>query len=136
MQALTPYVCFNGNCREAMNFYKEVFEGKLELMTWADGPHKDVSTGDPNKIMHGMLTNGSFNLMASDNPEGKAKFGDNVQLTINCESVPHIEKLFKALGTGGKTVMPLDNTFWGARFGMLTDKFGIYWMLNCPLEKK
>lgn len=136
MKALTPYLSFNGNCREAMNFYKEIFGGNLEMMTWADAPPGSCADGAKDKIMHACLTNGAFNLMAADNPEKETQIGDSVHLTLNCESVAEIDKLFELLGTGGKTVMPLDNTFWGARFGMLDDKFGFHWMLNCPWEDK
>jgi PhnB protein len=141
MKPLTPYLSFSGNCREAMNFYKEIFGGNLELMIWGDAP-PDACGGEKakeamrDKIMHGCLTNGSFNLMAADIPQGEPKMGDSVQLTINCESVEEIDGLFKTLSAGGKTMVPLDNTFWGARFGVLTDKFGFHWMLNCPLEEK
>ena len=139
MKALTPYLSFNGNCREAMNFYKEIFGGKLEIMTWAEAPPE--SCGDDqksnealkDKIMHSCLTNGSFNIMASDLPQGEPKMGDSVQLTINCESTDEIDKLFELLASSGTTLMPLDNTFWGARFGIVKDKFGFHWMLNCNL---
>lgn len=142
MKPLTPYLSFSGNCREAMNFYKEVFGGKLEMMTWAEAPPESCGDGPKtnealkDKIMHGCLTNGDFCLMAADSPQGEPKMGDSVHLTVNCESIDEIDKLFKLLGTDGKTVMPLDNTFWGARFGIVVDKFGFNWMLNCPLEEK
>lgn len=141
MKPLTPYLSFNGNCREAMNFYKDVFGGKLEVMTWGDGPPE--ACGGPenrerlkDKVMHGCLTSGSLTIMASDTPQGELNVGDNIQLCVNCESDSEIDKLFKELGDGGKTIMPLDNTFWGARFGVVVDKFGISWMLNFQLEGK
>lgn len=142
MKPLTPYLTFSGNCREAMNFYKEIFGGKLEVMTWADAPPEscgdDLKTNHAlkDKIMHSCLTNGAFSLMASDTPQGEPNIGDSIHLTVNCESTHEIDRLFKLLTTGGKTIVPLDNTFWGARFGVAVDKFGFHWMLNCPLEEK
>ena len=140
MKSLIPYLFFNGNCREAMNFYKECFGGTLELMTYGDTPEgacggPEVSEADKNKIMHGCLTEGDFTMMASDNPMGAPVVGDNISISIQCESIPQTQKLFNALAEGGEIKMPLADAFWGAHFGMLTDKYGFHWMLNCPLEK-
>ena len=138
MKPLIPYLFFNGNCREAMNFYKQCFDGELQLMTYADAPADENCNSKgakDNEIMHASLTNGIFMLMASDWPEGGAKQGNNVSLNINCQSIAEIEKLFKALAADGEVVQALTDTFWGARFGMLVDKFGIHWMLNCELKK-
>lgn len=137
MKALTPYLFFNGNCREAMNFYQSCFGGNLEVMTNADAPKDACPNGMeliPEQIMHACLTHSDFMLMASDNPTGKSNVGDNISLSINCTSIQQTEKLFKALSAGGKSTMPLADTFWGSHFGMLTDKYGFHWMLNCPLD--
>lgn len=137
MKALTPSLFFNGNCREAMNFYQSCFGGNLEIMTNADAPEGGCP-GDmklvPDQIMHACLTQGDFILMASDNPMDKPKVGDNLSLSINCSTIQQTEKLFKALSVGGKVTMPLADTFWGAHFGMLIDKYSFRWMLNCPLD--
>lgn len=107
-------------------------------MTNADAP-KDACPGGmelvPEQIMHACLTNGDFVLMASDNPMDKPKHGDNLSLSINCTSIDQTKKIFEALGAGGKITMPLADTFWGAHFGMLVDKYGFRWMLNCPLSQ-
>jgi PhnB protein len=121
-----------------MNFYKQCFGGDLELMTYADGP-EDACQGDDaqsakDKIMHACITNGNFVLMASDNPKDAPILGDNISISINCESIPQTQKLFQALSSGGKVIMPLADTFWGAHFGMLKDKYDFNWMLNCPLK--
>lgn len=136
MKTLIPYLIFNGNCREAMNFYKQCFDGELELLTFSDSPidMKDKGT-DKNQIMHATLKNKAFSLMASDWPGGTANVGNNMQLNIECETKKEIESLFEALSDKGKIVQPLSDTFWGAHFGMLIDKFGIHWMLNYPLQK-
>lgn len=136
MKPLTPYLFFGGNCREAMTFYKDCFGGELQVMTYEQGPEETCAPGEAEKdrIMHACLTNGDFVLMASDNPSGAPNNGDQVSITVNCESTDETDALFKALGDGGKVVMPPDNTFWGAYFAMLTDKYGFNWMLNCQLE--
>jgi PhnB protein len=141
MKALTPYLIFNGNCREAMEFYKQCFGGTLEMMTFADAPEEACPGGSKpteetrDKIMHAMLTNGDLMLMASDNPMGAPVVGDNISISIHPQSISETDKLFKVLSEGGKVTMPLANTFWGAYFGMLVDKYGFHWMLNCRLEK-
>lgn len=138
MKALTPYLFFNGNCRDAMEFYKTCFGGTLEMMTNADAP-KDAHQGnmklEPNQIMHACLTNDDFTLMASDDPMGKPKVGENLSLSIHCSTTKQTDELFKSLSAGGKVTMPLTDTFWGAYFGMLTDKYGFNWMLNCQLSE-
>jgi len=133
MKNATPYLFFNGNCRQALDFYKKVFGGELHVMTYADAP-KEAGAGNmpeemKSKVMHAKLTRGNFGFMASDTTEG-ANFGDNVYLCVDCESVAEIETLFKSLSEKGKVEMPLNDTFWGARFGTITDQFGIGWMLN------
>jgi PhnB protein len=141
MKPLTPYLFFNGNAREAMEFYKDCFGGKLEVMTYADAP-EEACPGETkpaeetkNKVMHACLTSGDLILMASDNPAGAPVAGDNVSLSIQPKDIPETERLFNALSEGGEVTMPLADTFWDAHFGMLKDKYGFHWMLNCPLEK-
>jgi PhnB protein len=138
MKPLTPYLFFDGDCRDAMNFYQDCFGGSLELMTYADGPADACPGGgvaDKDKIMHACLTAGDLVLMASDNPMGPPLAGDAVSISVHCESVAETERLFAALGRGGTVKMALADTFWGAHFGMLADRFGFHWMLNCPLER-
>jgi PhnB protein len=136
MKALIPYLLFNGNCREAMNFYRDCFGGELKMMTFKEAPpgNECNNKANPNAIMHSALQTNAFTLMASDWPGDGAVFGNNISINIECESLAEIEKLFQALSHGGITKQALSNTFWGARFGMLIDKFGIHWMLNYLLE--
>jgi PhnB protein len=135
MKPLVPYLTFAGNCREALDFYKHCFGGKTELHTFRDAPKEACPSGAEDKIMHGMLSQGDFTIMASDDPMGGSHQGNNIQLSVHCETMEEIRKLFKALGEGGKVIMPLADTFWNAHFGMIADKFGIHWMLNHPLQK-
>ena len=104
-------------------------------MTYGEGPEEHACVeGNKNKIMHACLSSGDFSVMASDNPMAAPVAGDNVHLSVHCETMPQIQKLFRILGEGGDVKMPLADTFWGAHFGMLIDRFGIHWMLNCPLK--
>ncbi len=136
MITVNPYLNFDGNTEEAFNFYKSVFGGELlGLQRFRDTPHGDqMSAEDKNKIMHVALPLGQGNvLMATDILESmgqKLNVGNNFSLTINPESEAEAEKYFNSLAAGGTVMMPLEKAFWGAYFGMVTDKFGIQWMVN------
>ncbi|MBK9462510.1 MAG: VOC family protein [Sphingobacteriales bacterium] len=130
MKDITPYLTFNGTCRQAMTFYKDILGGDLELMDFASSP-MDVPDEAKNYIMHAILTSNGVTLMASDTmPNQPVTNGNSVSLSINCQSTDEINHLFNSLSDGGQITMPLEDTFWGSRFGMLTDKFGTCWMFN------
>lgn len=135
MPTLNPYLNFNGKTEEAFNFYKSVFGGEFDVVSrFKDIPaeYKGPDHED-NKIMHISLPiAGGSVLMGSDVPEsmGKVNTGNNVQISINPASKEEADKLFKGLSAGGNVTMPMSDAFWGAYFGMLVDKFGIYWMIN------
>ena len=134
MKNINPYLIFNGNCRQAMEFYKKCLGGVLYLSTYAELPGEKVAKQDKDKILHARLTIKTLILMASDaHPGISIQEGNNFFVSINAESVEESEKLFKALGEKGKVDQPLQKTFFAHRFGMLTDQFGIKWMVN--LEK-
>ena len=137
MATVNAYLTFNGNCEEAFDFYKSVFGGEFCFIgRFKDMPPmegKEVSAEEGNKIMHVSLQASKSTLMGSDSSEafGQATIiGNNISLSVNAESKDEADKLFKGLSEAGKVTMPMDNTFWGAYFGMLTDKFGINWMMN------
>lgn len=136
---LTPYLMFNGQCEEALNFYAKALDGEIkDLMKFEGSPVESMATeGDKNRVMHSHFVAKDFIFMASDTGEGGPKLNPNgmVHLSLNCEDPGQQEKIFRALSEGGIVGMPLQDTFWGARFGMLTDKFGICWMLNCEKKK-
>lgn len=135
MKNITAYLTFDGNCREAMTFYKECLGGELHLMPFSDAPG-DFPKEAKDRVMHARLSNGSAILMASDAMPGKPpQPGSNFSLTIDCESLEEIERLFTALGQNGQVTMPLHDAFWGARFGMLKDRLGIHWMFNFDRPK-
>ena len=132
---LFPYLNFNGNCEEALNFYKEAFDGEIiQLGRYEESPMKSPEE-IKDKIIHGRLQFGDVLIMASDamNKNG-VNNGDNISLSIECDTNDQLEKVFTKMSEGGKITMPLQEQFWGAKFGMLTDKFGFHWMFNC--EKK
>ncbi len=130
MKEITTYLIFDGNCREAMTFYKRCLAAELHLMPFSEG-QCDFPEEAKDRIMHASLTKGPAVLMASDTMPGMPfQQGNNFSVSINCESLEEIERLFTALGEKGKVTMPLQDVFWGARFGMLTDQFGINWMVN------
>ena len=132
---LFPYLNFNGNCEEALNFYKEAFDGEIiQLGRYGESPMKSPEE-IKDKIIHGRLQFGDVLIMASDamNKNG-VNNGDNISLSIECDTNDQLEKVFTKMSDGGKITMPLQEQFWGAKFGMLTDKFGFHWMFNC--EKK
>jgi PhnB protein len=133
MKALNTYLNFDGNAREAMEFYKTCLGAKLDIMTFGDSPMQ-VPPGAEKRVMHARLLNGSLTLMASDTMPGMPfQSGTNFSLAIECDTPQEVDKLFAALSAGGKVIMPVQETFWANRFGMLTDKFGVNWMID--LEK-
>ncbi len=136
MKQINVYLTFDGNCREAMEFYKTCLGAELEIMPFSAAPF-DSSPEAKNKVMHASLSKGPAVLMASDAMPGMPlQRGNNFSVSINCESLEEIERLFAALSNNGKVTMPLGDAFWGARFGMLTDQFGINWMFNFELSKQ
>jgi PhnB protein len=130
MKEIAIYLNFDGNCREAMTFYAKCFGGELELRSFSEMPG-DHPPELKDRIMHARVTKGGTVLMASDTTPG-AQFnaGNNFAISIQFNGEEEIESHFAALGEGGKVTMPLADQFWGARFGMLTDRFGIRWMLS------
>jgi PhnB protein len=137
MKETITYLNFDGNCREAMRFYERCFGGELYLMPFSEAPG-DLPKEARDRIIHATVKkDGSTVLMASDTMPGMPfKQGNNFSICINCESLPELDRLFSAVGEKGKVTMPLQDTFWGARFGMLTDQFGVNWMFNFEKPKQ
>ena len=130
MPKIIPYLAFNGNCRAAMEFYGEVFGATPSIWTFKDGP-MEVPESSQNSVMHSVLQSDALHLMASDiTPGSTLTVGDNVTLYLDCDSEESQNALFEALSVGGEIGMPLENAFWGSRFGMLSDQFGTNWMLS------
>ncbi len=139
--SVNAYLTFDGNCREAFEFYRSVFGGDfLELQTFADGPSgMQVAEADRPRVLHVALPIGSGVLMGSDRAEGTAPpfaAGNNFSLSIQAESREQSDDLCVKLSDGGRITMPLGEQFWGAYFGMWTDRFGINWMVNYTLPQE
>lgn len=138
MATINPYLTFDGNCEEAFNFYKSVFGGDFPMVgKFGDMPPQEgmpaMSDDVKNRIMHITLPISSETiLMGSDTMPGihDHKIGNNISLSINTNSKEEADKIFNGLSADGNVTMPLNDTFWGAYFGMWTDKFGIKWMVN------
>ncbi|OHA18569.1 MAG: hypothetical protein A2664_02940 [Candidatus Taylorbacteria bacterium RIFCSPHIGHO2_01_FULL_46_22b] len=136
MAKLNPFLRFNDSkCREAMNFYKECLGGTLDFMTVKGSPMaKDMPAEKQDLIMHSTLTKGDWVLIGSDMMRDKAVVGDNVGVSLDCESEQEIRDIFSKLEKGGEVFMAPEEQFWGAIFGMVTDKYGVEWMLNFQKE--
>jgi PhnB protein len=142
MAVINPYLTFKDNCEEAFGFYKSVFGGEFQYvgrfkdMPPTDGKPMPASEGE--KIMHISLPISKETvLMGSDSSEeyGHATVvGNNFSISINAASTEEADKLYNGLSAGGKAVMPMNKTFWGSYFGMLTDKFGIQWMVSSEAQ--
>ena len=138
MTTLNPYLVFKGNCEEAFNFYKSVFGGNFQYIgRYADIPRTERQTFPleaDEKIVHVSLpvSNGTI-LMGCDSTEAYGQpivSGNNFSLSVTTDSRDEAERLFNELSTGGQIKMAMNETFWGSYFGMITDKFGIHWMIN------
>jgi PhnB protein len=126
------YIFFTDQCAEAMRFYAKVLGGKIEaMMTYGDspaGPHNPPEMAQ--KVIHARLVVGDAVLMASDGPHSETRQGFAV--TLQVDTAEEADRLFNALGEGGQVTMPVGETFFSKRFGMLTDRFGTPWMINGP----
>lgn len=139
MNYLTPYLMFNGTCEEAMHFYKEVLDGEIVYLgRYSEGPIK-VDQAYEDKIMHAELVFWGGKIMASDFVKGVGfkhqTEGSNVHLNLVFNDEAKMLKTFNLLANEGKVILPVEKAFWDAKFGMLTDKYGMHWILNCAAEK-
>src|SRR3954470_10016465 len=130
MKDFTTYLTFDGNCREAMTFYKKCLDADMNMFQFSEAP-TPLPSEAKDRIMHARLSKGTGVIMASDTMPGMPfTQGNNFAVSIDCESAEEAEKLFSAFSENGNVTMPLQKTFWAALFGMLTDQFGISWMFN------
>jgi PhnB protein len=130
---LNPYLTFNGRCEEAFKFYEKCLGGKIiAMITHAETPAASQTPPDwQKKIIHARLTVGDQLLMGSDAPPGRFEESHGFSVTLGIDKPEEADRVYNALADGGKVSMPIAETFWARRFGMLTDKFGIPWMINC-----
>jgi PhnB protein len=134
---LDPYLLFNGNCKEAFTFYEKLLGGKIEMMmTHGESPMKDqVKPEWRDKIIHTAMKVGDRVLMASDAPPEHYEPMQGFSVSINVKEPAEAERIFQALAENGQVRMPLQKTFFSASFGMLVDRFGTPWMVNCEGPK-
>ncbi len=130
---LNPYLTFSGQCEDACKFYAKALGAKIEMMMPYEGsPVADQIPAEwRNKVMHARLTIGDQRLMACDAPPGRAEPMQGFSVTLGVENAAEAERIFAALADGATIRMPIQETFWATRFGMLVDRFGTPWMINC-----
>ncbi len=130
---INPYVIFDGQCRDAFTFYEKCLGGTLQLSPYGDMPQPDGQGPQqpPDRIMHAQLEAQGAVLMGSDGPGGDGA-KDAVWVSISVDAADEADRIFTDLSDGGLVVMPIGETFWALRFGMLKDRFGVSWMVNCP----
>jgi PhnB protein len=138
IRQINPYLNFNGTADKAVQLYQSALGAKVEnIMRFGDAAgNMPVAPADKNRVMHAVLNLGAGVIMLSDTMPNQPVGADgNVHITLDFDDVEEMSKRFDALSAGGNVTMPLQNTFWGARFGMLTDAYGIRWMFNCEQRK-
>ncbi len=135
MPGITPYIAFKGNCREAIEFYKSALGAELVFMqTVGESPMSNM--GPAGNIMHATLKLGDTHLMMCDDPTpGPPAESGSISLAIGLNDAALAHKYFSSLADGGAVIMPLEKTYWAEAFGILTDKYGVKWMVNCEAAK-
>jgi PhnB protein len=130
---LDPYLFFSGQCEAAFKFYEQCLGGKIEAMiTHAGTPAEEhVPVGWRNKILHARFTVGDQVLMGSDAPPEHYEEPKGFSVSLQINDPAEAERIFHGLAENGKVKLPIQKTFWSARFGMLVDRFGVPWMVNC-----
>lgn len=130
---INPYLNFNGTCAEAFQFYAKVLGGKdLRIMTFRDSPMAgEVPANEKDLVMHARFTVGNFTIMGSDASGARYNKPQGYAVNIDVDTPEEAERVFKAVSEGGNIGMPIAETFWARRFGMVTDRFGTHWMVNC-----
>ena len=136
-QVVQPYLFFNGRCEEAVEFYRQALGAEVEMiMRYNQSPEPPkpgmVPPGFENKIMHASFKVGQTTIMASDGCSADKPAFEGFSLAVSVPSEQDADRAFGALANGGEVKMPLMKTFWSPRFGMLTDKFGVGWMVSVP----
>ena len=135
---LNPYLQFNGNAEEVLNFYKSIFGGEAEISRFSDFPGMPVAADQQNKVMHSVLKTGSFQLMLSDAmPMGGAAESEtrNGSVSLSGDDDALLSGYFNGLSAGGEVTQALTVHPWGDKFGMVTDKFDVRWLVNISQTK-
>jgi PhnB protein len=135
---VTTYLSFNGQCEAAFKFYEQCLGGQIgPIFRYAGSPMANTVPADwSEKVMHGSVTVGGQVLMGGDVAPDRYEQPKGVSLSIQITSADEAERIFRALAEDGKVVVPLEKTFWAERFGMIVDRFGIPWLVNCDLSEQ
>ena len=133
---VVPYLSFDGQCEAAFRFYEQCFGGQLgPMFRYGGSPMADqVPAGWQDKIMHGSVMVGGRSLMGADMAPGQYEAPKGFTLSIQLKSAADAERIFRELSQDGNVVMALEKTFWAVRFGMVIDRFGTPWTINCEAE--
>jgi PhnB protein len=137
MMQINSYLLFTGQCEEAFKFYEKLLGGKIEVMMTHAGTPAESQTPPEwrDKIMHVRMTTPGGVLMGSDAPPGRQSKPQGFSVSVSVDDPAEAERIYNGLAEGAIAVtMPVQETFWARRFGMLTDRFGIPWMVNCEKE--
>jgi PhnB protein len=130
---LNPYLNFNGTCEEAFKFYERCFHGEITALVTFEGAGdvNQLPPGWSKKIMHAHMIAGGQILMGSDAPPGRYDKPQGLSVLLTVEEPAEAERVFNALAESGNVRMPIQKTSWSVKFGMVTDRFGVPWMVNC-----
>ena len=135
MLGVNPYIAFKGNCRQAIEFYKTALDADV-LFTQIVGESPMSNMGPATNIMHCTMRVGNSTIMMCDDPRPEAAAGEgNISLAIGLNDPERAGRLFGNLADGGSVIMPLEKTYWADAFGVVTDKFGVKWMVNCDAPR-
>lgn len=130
------YLNFDGTCAEAFQFYAKLLGGRVEEMVTADAmPEMGLEESWGDRLLHARLVVGDSVILASDSPSGQHVPAAGMQVSIHVEDTAEAERIFHSLAEGGQVTMPIAETPWSPRFGMLVDRFGTPWMVNCELAR-
>ena len=135
---LNPYLNFDGDGEKAVKLYESALGAKVETLSrFGDMPGSETAPEHKNRVMHAVLRfdNGATIMISDTQPGMPLTVGNNAYVCLDFDDAADMSKKFDALAAGGKVTMPLNDTFWGAKFGMLVDAYGIHWMFNCELRK-
>lgn len=128
---LVPYFNFDGDCRQAFEFYREVLGGELQMFTYGDMPTEGLPEDVKQQVMHAQLEIGGESLMGSDTPGDGYAPPKSAHVSVHVEKPEEAERIFAALSEGGTIEMPIGQQPWATRFGMAVDRFGTPWIINC-----
>jgi PhnB protein len=137
IKKLNPYLNFNGTAEKAIKLYESALGAKTDrIMRFGDVPDSNIAPESKHLVMHAALFIGAGVIMVSDcQPDRPTTAGDSIQVSLDFDDATDMAKKFDALSAGGKVLLPLQDMFWGAKFGMLKDAYGINWMFNCEHKK-